>query len=88
MISNNSEPIKIAILDLYNGEPNEGMRGLREVISSMNSIHEIAIEWKEFDVREAKNYPQQILICIFLRVDQETQLQMSTPDGKQHTSNG
>ena len=57
MKSNNSEPIKIAILDLYNGEPNEGMRGLREVISYMNSIHEIAIEWKEFDVRISKELP-------------------------------
>ena len=57
MISNNSAPIKIALLDLYNGEPNEGMRGIREVLSYLNSIEETVIEWKEFDVRISKELP-------------------------------
>jgi len=57
MISNNSAPIKIAILDLYNGEPNEGMRGIGELLSYLNSIQETVIEWKEFDVRICKELP-------------------------------
>jgi len=57
MVSNNSTPIKIALLDLYNGEPNEGMRGIREVLSYLNSIQETVIEWKEFDVRISKELP-------------------------------
>ena len=57
MISNNSAPIKIALLDLYNGEPNEGMRGIREVLTYLNSIHAVTIEWKEFDVRISKELP-------------------------------
>jgi GMP synthase-like glutamine amidotransferase len=43
--------IRIAILDLYNGQQNEGMRCIREMLMRMNATYQQALEWKEFEVR-------------------------------------
>jgi hypothetical protein len=43
--------IRIAILDLYNGQQNEGMRCIREMLVRMNAKYQQALEWKEFEVR-------------------------------------
>jgi len=49
--------IRIAILDLYDGQQNEGMRCIREMLVRMNAEHEQPLEWKEFEVRNKLELP-------------------------------
>jgi homoserine O-succinyltransferase/O-acetyltransferase len=49
--------IRIAILDLYNGEPNQGMRCIREIISNWSAAEHIEVEFDEFDVRQRNEVP-------------------------------
>jgi GMP synthase-like glutamine amidotransferase len=49
--------IKIAILDLYEGEPNEGMRCLQEILRQYATNNNLQLEWKEFDVRLKNEVP-------------------------------
>jgi GMP synthase-like glutamine amidotransferase len=49
--------IRIAILDLYNGQQNEGMRCIREMLVRMNATYQQALEWKEFEVRNKQELP-------------------------------
>jgi len=49
--------IRIAILDLYNGQQNEGMRCIREMLVRMNATYQQALEWKEFEVRNKHELP-------------------------------
>jgi homoserine O-succinyltransferase/O-acetyltransferase len=49
--------IKIAILDLYEGQPNQGMRCLREIINQWGEYHQLDVEWDEFDVRQKAEVP-------------------------------
>ncbi len=43
--------IRIAILDLYEGHLNQGMRCLREIINQWGEYNHLEVEWDEFDVR-------------------------------------
>ena len=43
--------IRIAILDLYEGQPNQGMRCLREILNQWSEFYGLEAEWDEFDVR-------------------------------------
>jgi GMP synthase-like glutamine amidotransferase len=43
--------IKVAVLDLYEGEPNQGMRCIREILTTYSEIHNLNLTWDEFDVR-------------------------------------
>jgi homoserine O-succinyltransferase len=49
--------IRIAILDLYNGQQNEGMRCIREMLVRMNTTYQQTLEWKEFEVRNKQELP-------------------------------
>lgn len=49
--------IRIAILDLYEGHPNQGMRCIRELIREFGSKHNLAITCDEFEVRIEKKVP-------------------------------
>ncbi len=49
--------IRVAILDLYEGEPNQGMRCLREILNQYSEVDNIDIEWDEFDVRLKNEIP-------------------------------
>lgn len=49
--------IRIAILDLYEGQPNQGMRCLREIINQWGEYHQIDVTWDEFDVRLKAEVP-------------------------------
>ena len=49
--------IRIAILDLYEGQPNQGMRCLREIINLWGEAHHLEVEWNEFDVRQHLQVP-------------------------------
>jgi homoserine O-succinyltransferase len=43
--------LKIAILDLYNGEVNQGMRCIREIIQEFKSAFDTPVIVQEFDIR-------------------------------------
>jgi GMP synthase-like glutamine amidotransferase len=49
--------IKIAILDLYAGHANEGMRCIREILKDIQNKHGITMSWDEFDVRNSIEIP-------------------------------
>jgi len=44
---------KIAILDMYNGEPNQGMRCIIDILNRFNQI----VSFKIFDVRGKSEFP-------------------------------
>lgn len=44
---------KLAILDLYDGEPNQGMRCIQEIVSRFDR----ELEWRVFDVRARAQVP-------------------------------
>ncbi len=47
-------PIKLAILDMYNGEPNQGMRCIIDIIGRFNHM----LEFRIFDVRGLSEFPK------------------------------
>jgi GMP synthase-like glutamine amidotransferase len=49
--------LKVAILDLYEGVPNQGMRCLRNILTEFGEDNNIQVEWKEFDVRLKNDAP-------------------------------
>jgi GMP synthase-like glutamine amidotransferase len=52
-----SNPLRIAILDMYEGFENQGMRCLREIIIEFGKTHQLQIELDEFEVRLKKETP-------------------------------
>lgn len=50
-------PVKVAILDLYEGKPNQGMRCIRTILGDWAESHEIETEVDEFDVRLKNELP-------------------------------
>jgi GMP synthase-like glutamine amidotransferase len=54
---NDSKTIRVAILDLYEGEPNQGMRCLREILKNYSETNNIRLLWDEFDVRLGNAVP-------------------------------
>jgi homoserine O-succinyltransferase len=51
------ETIRVAILDLYEGQPNQGMRCIRELLREYSQHHDLAIVTDEFEVRVEKKVP-------------------------------
>ena len=51
------KPIKIAVLDLYAGAPNEGMRCIREILNEFSESSTVEVEWDEFEVRNKQQVP-------------------------------
>jgi GMP synthase-like glutamine amidotransferase len=49
--------IKVAILDLYNGIANEGMRGFQDILNRYKEQHDLNITYKIFDVRRGCEVP-------------------------------
>ena len=49
--------IRIAILDMNEGHPNQGMRCLREIIQAWSAQRGLPIQWDEFDVRVKAEVP-------------------------------
>ena len=49
----NDQNIKIAILDMYDGEPNQGMRCIIDIINRFNQI----VTFKIFDIRGKSEFP-------------------------------
>lgn len=49
--------IKVAILDLYEGKPNEGMRCIRTILHDWATLNELDLHTDEFDVRQRNELP-------------------------------
>lgn len=49
--------LKCAILDLYEGHPNQGMRCIREILNQYGESNHLDLSWDEFDVRLNKEVP-------------------------------
>jgi len=56
-MSYSTQQIRIAILDLYEGHENQGMRCLREIINQWSEANEMDILCDEFDVRGKNEVP-------------------------------
>lgn len=57
MIWNEKKAVRIAILDLYEGHANQGMRCIRNIIREWSATNDIAITTEEFDVRQKLELP-------------------------------
>jgi homoserine O-succinyltransferase/O-acetyltransferase len=44
--------VKVAILDLYEGHANQGMRCIREILNQWADANQLDMEYEEFDVRQ------------------------------------
>ena len=49
--------LRIAVLDLYNGVANQGMRCIREMLLQLRETQERKIDWDEFNVRQKNELP-------------------------------
>lgn len=54
---NEKPTLKIAILDLYDGVENQGMRGLHAIISDFAETQHVGTDLQIFDVRQKKEIP-------------------------------
>jgi homoserine O-succinyltransferase len=54
---NEKQSFRIALLDLYEGVENQGMRGIREIVKQFGKNNELNIVLDEFDVRLKKIVP-------------------------------
>jgi homoserine O-succinyltransferase len=53
----NDKKIRIAVLDMNEKFPNQGMRCIRQIIKEYGEKNNIEIEWDEFEVRIEKEVP-------------------------------
>lgn len=49
--------IKIAVLDLYDGTENEGMRCIQDILKHFQTSSSVDIKWTIFDVRQKQEIP-------------------------------
>ena len=49
--------VRVAILDMYEGFENQGMRCLREILNQYGENNNLDLEWDEFDVRLKNETP-------------------------------
>ena len=49
--------LRVAILDLYEGQPNQGMRCIRQILNEWGEFHSIELSFDEFDVRLKNEVP-------------------------------
>lgn len=54
---NDRKSFRVAILDMYEGVPNQGMRCLREILNQFGEANNIDLQWDEFEVRLEKQVP-------------------------------
>ncbi len=57
MLRSENKQIRIAILDLYEGQPNQGMRCIRELLQQYGKTNRLDIVWNEFEVRLKHQLP-------------------------------
>jgi homoserine O-succinyltransferase/O-acetyltransferase len=49
--------VRVAILDMNEGRPNQGMRCIREILNQFGDANNLELEWDEFEVRLLKQVP-------------------------------
>ncbi|MBC7893627.1 MAG: GMP synthase, partial [Sphingobacteriaceae bacterium] len=59
-------PLRLAILDLYNGHPNEGMRCIRQLVEEFRESTAPEMQVMEFDVRQEKQIPSVDAFDVFI----------------------
>jgi homoserine O-succinyltransferase len=52
-----NKSVRIAVLDMYEGYENQGMRCLRQIINEFGETNDLNIEYDEFDVRLKNEVP-------------------------------
>lgn len=52
-----SVPVKVAILDLYNNIPNQGMRGIQEILTAFGRTLPQGLEYKVYETRYRDEVP-------------------------------
>lgn len=57
MVFNDKRSVKVAILDLYEGKANQGMRCIRTILKEWAEQHDVQIVSDEFDVRLKNELP-------------------------------
>lgn len=57
MYRSDYKQIRIAILDLYEGQANEGMRCIREILQQFGNSNQLELVWDEFEVRKLQQVP-------------------------------
>ncbi|MCO6496476.1 MAG: GMP synthase [Chitinophagaceae bacterium] len=57
MNSSEKPVVRLAILDLYNGVENQGMRGLQEIIGNFNQNNDVHLDLDIFNVRQKLELP-------------------------------
>jgi GMP synthase-like glutamine amidotransferase len=57
MNADDKKLIKVAILDMYEGHENQGMRCIREIINQFGEAHSLEMVWDEFEVRLKSEVP-------------------------------
>jgi len=65
-MTNEQQLIKVAILDLYAGMPNQGMRGFKDILKRYREQHNLSLEYKVYDTRGGNELPgtdYDIYIC-------------------------
>ncbi len=51
------QPIRVAILDLYDGIPNQGMRCFQDILDRYREINKLNLTYEVFDVRKDEQVP-------------------------------
>ena len=49
--------VRVAILDMNEGKPNQGMRCIREILNQFGDANNLELEWDEFEVRLQQQIP-------------------------------
>jgi homoserine O-succinyltransferase/O-acetyltransferase len=56
-MNTNEKQVRVAILDLYAGEANQGMRCLRQILNDWSKVHGYTLKVDEFEVRLSLSVP-------------------------------
>lgn len=54
---NEPQKIRVAILDLYEGQANEGMRCIKEILNQFGEANNLDLEWNVYEVRLLQQLP-------------------------------
>lgn len=56
-MTTDKQEIKVAILDLYNGAENQGMRCFQEILTRYREVNNLNLTYEVFDVRQKEQVP-------------------------------
>jgi homoserine O-succinyltransferase len=57
MQTSEKKVVRVAILDMYEGFENQGMRGLRDILYQFGENNNLDLTWDEYDVRLKNETP-------------------------------